>query len=114
MDCNSIDMYLEQSGMNEQIKSFIHEQGDLLWFLPESDKENISSAALVETILNYGSLDAVIQLVRILGLDVVAQIFAESVSPESRRRNNYHALTRNYFQHVFKKYAPQYFNQSAA
>lgn len=100
--------------MNAQIKSFIHEQSDLFWFLPESDKENVSLAVLVETILNYGSLDAVVKLVRILGLDLVARTFAESLSPESRRRNNYHELTRNYFLHVFKNYAPQYFNQSAA
>ncbi len=104
----------EQSGMNKQIKSFINSQSDLFWFLPESDKANISSAVLVETILNYGSLDAVTELIRILGLDVVARIFADSISTESRRRNNYHALTRNYFLHVFKKYTPQYFNQSAA
>jgi len=104
----------ERSGMNDRIKRFIHEQSDLFWFLPESDKENISHAVLVETILNYGSLDAVIQLVRILGLDLVARTFAESLSPESRRRNNYHELTRNYFLHVFKNYAPQYFNQSSA
>jgi len=100
--------------MNDQIKNFIHEQSDLFWFLPESDKENISTVVLVETILNYGSLDAVIKLVHLIGVDLVARTFAESLSPESRRRNNYHELTRNYFLHVFKNYAPQYFNQSAA
>lgn len=100
--------------MNTQIKNFIREQSDLFWFLPESDKENISSAVLVETILNYGSLDAVIKMIRLMGIDRVARTFAESLSPKSRRRNNYHELTRNYFLHVFKNYTPQYFNQSAA
>lgn len=100
--------------MNDPVRNFIREQDDLFWCVPEADKENVSVTVLVETILNYGSMDAVIKLVRLLGLDLVARTFAESLSPESRRRNNYHELTRNYFLHVFRIYAPQYFDRAAA
>ena len=99
---------------SDAIIAFIHAQRDLFWFIPDADLEGISEAVLVETILNYGSMDAIKTMVRLLGLDTVAKLFADAVAQQSRRRNNYHELTRNYFLHVFKAYAPQYFKPAAA
>jgi len=88
-----------------EVKDFIREQADLFWFVPDREKENVSDACMVETILNYGSMDAVIRLVKLMGVNTVARIFAGSISCSPRRKNNYHELTRHYFMHVFQRYS---------
>jgi hypothetical protein len=96
-----------------KIRKFIREQRDLFWFVPESGLDRISDEVLVETILNYGNLDAVRSLIALLGIETVARIFAGTALGSGRRRDNYHELTRNFFQHVFQRYAPQHLESSA-
>jgi hypothetical protein len=88
-----------------EIKRFINQHRNLFWYTPEDKKEQISSEFLVETILNYGDKDAVIQLLNIMGINKVAEIFFNSINRSKRRRGNYHEITENYFTHVFKRYA---------
>jgi hypothetical protein len=88
-----------------EIKDFIRENSHLFWYTPENKKEAISHEFLVETILNYGNMDAVLQLFRILGIKKVAEIFFSSLQQSDRRKGNYHEITVNYFTLVFKKYA---------
>lgn len=88
-----------------EIKAFIREQSNLFWYMPEDKKKEISLEFLVETILNYGTLTAVIQLFHLLGIKKVAEIFFNSLNISDRRRGNYHELTINYFTLVFRKYA---------
>lgn len=95
----------------KEVTAYIREHADLFWFIPDDRKEQISDECLVETILNYGSMDSVIRLINLLGVGVVARIFSDAMSGSERRKNNYHELTRNYFEHVFRRYAPQYFNR---
>ena len=45
-----------------EIKQYIREHSNLFWYTPEDKKEEISTEFLVETILNYGDKDEVIQL----------------------------------------------------
>lgn len=90
--------------------AFIKQHADLFWYIPDDQKPHVSDACLVETILNYGSMDAVLGLVRLMGVEPVARIFAESMDRSDRRRNNYHELVRHYFELVFRRYAPQCFN----
>ena len=40
-----------------EIKAFIRENSALFWYTPEDKKEEISPEFLVETILNYGSME---------------------------------------------------------
>jgi hypothetical protein len=96
------------SGNSSEIKSFIRHNAELFWFVPEAGKEDISEECLVETILNYGSMDEVIRLMQLLGVGRTAQVFFTSIERSERRRNNYHELTINYFVHLFRKYAPQH------
>ncbi len=96
-----------------EIKTFIREHADLFWFLPDDRKEDVSDACLVETVLNYGGMDAVVRLLHLLGVDRAADIFFDSIRCSDRRKGNYHELTRNYFIHLFKKYAPQYSDESS-
>jgi len=88
-----------------EIKQFIREHNNLFWYVPDDKKEEISNEFLVETILNYGDLNAVIKLFKLLGINEVAKIFFDSISLSNRRKGNYHELTINYFTLVFKKYA---------
>jgi hypothetical protein len=90
---------------NLEIKQFIRENNNLFWYVPDDKKEEISNEFLVETILNYGDINAVIKLFKLLGINEVAKIFFDSINLSNRRKGNYHELTINYFTLVFKKYA---------
>ncbi len=98
---------------SKNVRTFVRDQRDLFWFVPESGLDRISDAVLVETILNYGSMDAVRALIALLGMGTVAREFARTALGSGRRRHNYHTLTRHFFLHVFKRYAPQYLESGA-
>jgi hypothetical protein len=88
-----------------KVKTFIHEHSNLLWYIPEDQKENISKELLVETILNYGDIAAVKQLLKLLGIKKTAGIFFNSIQLSDRRKGNYHELTINFFTLFFRQYA---------
>jgi len=88
-----------------EIKEFIRQHSNLFWYTPEDKKEEISKEFLVETILNYGDKEAVIQLFHLLGIKIVAKIFYTSINLSERRKGNFHEITINYFTHVFRRYA---------
>lgn len=90
---------------SSEIKQFILEHNNLFWYIPEDKKEKISNEFLVETILNYGDINAIIQLCNLFGIKEVAKIFFDSINLSNRRKGNYHELTINYFTLVFRKYA---------
>jgi hypothetical protein len=88
-----------------EIKTFIHENRNLFWYIPEDKKENISQEFLVETILNYGDIIAVKQLFELMGIKKIAEIFFNSINLSDRRKGNFHELTINYFTLLFNRYA---------
>jgi hypothetical protein len=88
-----------------EIKEFIRENSHLFWYIPEDKKEEISSDYLVETILNYGDINAVKKLFTLLGIKNVTKIFFDSINISERRKNNFHELTINYFTLFFKRHA---------
>ena len=94
-----------------EIKQFIREHNNLFWYVPDDKKEKISNEFLVETILNYGDINAIIQLFNLFGINEVAEIFFGSRSLSNRRKGNYHELTINYFTLVFRKYAHRNIDQ---
>ena len=85
-----------------EIKAFIREHSSLFWYTPEDQKENISLELLVETILNYGDMDAVRKLCSLLGVSETARIF---FGAEGRKKLNYYPEVYSFFSLVFKKYA---------
>jgi len=91
-----MDMY------SSEIKAFIKEKSSLFWSVPEDKKEEVSPAVLVETILNYGSMDDVRKLIRLMGMEEVARVF---FSVKGRQKLNYYPEIYHYFSLVFKKYA---------
>jgi len=88
-----------------EIKAFIHEHRALFWYTPEDKKEEIGEEFLVETILNYGSMKSVNQLISLLGLKKTADIFFRSINVSPRRKGNYFDLTCNFFTLYFQRYA---------
>ncbi|HBS84989.1 MAG: hypothetical protein A2W91_07120 [Bacteroidetes bacterium GWF2_38_335] len=88
-----------------EIKAFIRENAHLFWYTPEDKKEDISEELLVETILNYGDINALKKMLDLLGTKKTANIFFQSINQSERRKNNYQELTINYFTIFFKRYA---------
>jgi len=85
-----------------EIKAFIRQKSSLFWSVPEDKKEDITPALLVETILNYGSMDDVRKLIRLMGMKEVARVF---FSAKGRQELNYYPQIYHYFSLLFKKYA---------
>lgn len=87
------------------MKAFIRRHSSLFWYTPEDKKEEISEEFLVETILNYGDLNSVKDLISLMGISKISKIFFDSIGKSERRKGNYHELTLNYFTLVFKRYS---------
>lgn len=87
---------------NPEIIEFIKEHSYLFWYTPENKKENISHEFLVETILNYGDLNAIKKLFSIIGIKKAAKVFFNA---SGRKKMNYYPEVYNYFSLYFKKYA---------
>lgn len=85
-----------------EIKAFIRQNANLFWYTPEDKKEDISNEFLIETILNYGNLDTIRQLVNIIGIEQITTIF---FSLQGRKKQNYSPEIYHFFSLVFTKYA---------
>jgi len=90
---------------NEAVKDYIRKRGYLFWYSPEDKGETVNDELLVEHILNYGTMEDVQELFRVMGLKQVAEVFFYTVSLSERRRNNYFPEMLNYFTLLFNRYA---------
>ena len=55
---------------------YIKQHASLFWYTPEAKKEEISDNLLVETILNYGTMEDVKALFDLMGMEKVADVFS--------------------------------------
>jgi hypothetical protein len=85
-----------------EIRSFINKHSDLFWYIPADKKEEISHELMVETIFNYGNLDDIRQLVNILGIKRLTEIYN---GINGRKRLNYYPEVFNLFSLIIRKYA---------
>ena len=85
---------------NTALRDFIAKREAFVWYV--ADLRTLSDEAIVEATLNYGDWDDVQEVIRILGMEKVAQIFKAQTH---RTRSNYHPKTRNFFSLYFNKYA---------
>ena len=85
-----------------ELKEFIRQNSHLFWYIPEDKKEDISDELLVETILNYGTLNDFIHLKNISGINFLSNIF---LNLEGRKKLNYYPEIFNFFNLYFAKYA---------
>ena len=85
-----------------EVKKFIDDHQYLFWYSPAPKSETVSDELLVETLLNYGTLEQVRDLFKVMGLKEVAAIFWDMTG---RKELNYYPEIHNYFNLYFKKYA---------
>ena len=83
---------------------YIAQHASLFWYTPEAKKSEISDSLLVETILNYGTMDDVKALFDLMGIEKVADVF---FSAKGRQKLNYYPQIYNFFTLVFNRYVPQ-------
>ncbi|NSW94479.1 MAG: hypothetical protein HPY62_07210 [Bacteroidales bacterium] len=88
-----------------ELKAFIRKHSALFWYIPDDKKEDLSPEVLVEFILNYGDIQAVKELISILGINSVAKAFFDSINLSERRKGNFNELTLNFFTIFFSRYA---------
>lgn len=84
-----------------EIKQFIRKNSHLFWYIPEDKKEDISQELLVETILNYGDMNAVKQLIRLLGFKNLSKLFS---GIQGRKKLNYYPEIYHFLSLLIKKY----------
>ena len=84
-----------------EIKKFIDDHAHLFWYSPAPKSETVSDELLVETILNYGSLEDVREMFFVVGLQNVASIFGGMTG---RKKLNFFPEIHNFFALYFKKY----------
>ena len=83
---------------------YIKQHASLFWYTPEAKKSEISDSLLVETILNYGTMDDVKALFDLMGIEKVADVF---FSAKGRQKLNYYPQIYNFFTLIFNRYVPQ-------
>jgi len=88
----------------QALKDFIRKHEALFWYSPEDKTETVTDDLLVETIINYGTLDTIHQLFEIVGLQNTATIFRRMTG---RKSLNIYPELRNFFELYFDKYAPR-------
>jgi len=79
---------------------FVKKRKHLFWSTKNYD--GLSNEVIVESVLNYGDMNDVSELISLLGMKEVAKIFYENTN---RPRINYRPEIKNYFQLYFQKYA---------
>jgi len=85
------------------IYTFIRKRPHLVWYV--GDFSALDESVIVEAVLNYGNWKDVQELIRILGMKKVAEIFQIKSQPSEMQRVNYRPEVVNYFTLYFRKYA---------
>jgi len=78
----------------DDLHRFIKKKPYLVWHVED---------AILEAVLNYGNFSDVQDVIDILGIKQSAQIFRKQT--QGKKRCNYSAKTKNYFNRYFDKYA---------
>lgn len=87
------------------LKALIRKKADLFWYTKDTEKENLPLEVVLEFFINYASLEDVLALFDIVGINKAAEVFWKQLNTSERVANNFNKLSRNYFSLYFKKYA---------
>jgi hypothetical protein len=85
-------------------ETFIRKRRPLFWSVGDDKLGSISDELLVETILNFGTLEDVRELLNLFGLQHTAAVFRKT--GVNRTRHNYFPEVANFFNLYFKRHAP--------
>ena len=83
--------------------TYIQHHRPLFWSVGDNKLSDITDELLVETILNYGTIEDVRELIKLLGLPRVAAVFYQAIV--NRSRHNYFPEVANFFTLYFKRQA---------
>ena len=87
--------------MNKRLyEEVFKDQPYFIWWVKDLQKVNDESA--VEAVLSNGDWKDIQKLIEILGMKEVSKIFFNQIS---RPRNNYRAMTKNFFRLYFERNA---------
>jgi hypothetical protein len=86
-----------------ELKKYINDHQELFWYSPAPKSETVSDELLVETILNYGSMEDIQSLFSIAGIKWAATVFRGMTG---RKKLNIFPELYNYFSLYFDRYAP--------
>ena len=81
-------------------EKFIEKRKYLFWYV--KDPLKVSDDSLVEAVLNLGDWDDFQELIKLLGVNRISEIFEKNTN---RPRVNYDKKIINYFKLYFAKYA---------
>ena len=85
-------------------KKLITDYSYLLWYVPEEAKKKISDDLLVEIILSNGDWKGFKNLLDVIGIKKVSDIFFKQIK---RRRHNYRKQTKHFFTLYFNEHLSQ-------
>lgn len=83
-----------------KLGDFVRKRKYLFWSTKNYD--GLDAAAVLEGVLNYGDMDDVRELLKLIGIKEAAKIFYRDTH---RTRVNYRPEIVNYFQLYFNRYA---------
>jgi hypothetical protein len=84
-------------------ESYIRRRRPLFWSVGDDKLPDISNELLVETVLNFGTLDDVRELIQLLGLQQTSATFYKTTV--NRPRHNYFPEVANFFRLYFNRHA---------
>jgi hypothetical protein len=87
----------------KEVAQYIEKRKNLFWSVGKNQRKDISEILLVETILNYGTLEDVRELIALVGLKQVATIFFQNTQDQTR--HNYFPEVENFFRLYFQRHA---------
>ncbi len=84
------------------LHNLVKKRSYLFW--STKNYKGLSKEAVLEGVLNYGTMKDVQEVFSILGMNNAANIFYKQIK---NKRNNYRPEIKNYFKLYFKKYTPR-------
>ena len=91
---------IKKNEHSPELKSFIKEHSYFWWWVPEERKEHLSLNSVVEATLNFGNINEIKQLFKLIGIEKVSEIFFKQISG---KRPNYSKRTINFFKLYFNR-----------
>jgi len=79
--------------------NFLQKYSDLFWYMDKEKLDTISDEVMVEIILNYGSWQAFLDLISLVGLKKVEKIFKKI---SRKKRSNLFPKVKHFFTLYFK------------
>lgn len=88
---------------SKELQDFIAARPHLIWY--SKDYARMSEEPIVQAALNYGDWDDVQELIRIMGINRVAEVYRRDSTASLQRRGNYRKQVLNFFDLYFKRHA---------